>query len=127
MDVLCEPYSRQCDDSELPSNRRLLVQIFIQPVKPDIRRRRSQICDKLSDLLMPRNEQLTADVIADRAAAVMFAHNHPSVDLRRSVADLRMHSQLREAGTILGLRVVDHIIVGKKGFYSVQESGLVAV
>lgn len=65
-----------------------------------------------------------ADVIADRAAAVIFAHNHPSGELQPSEADLRMHNQLTEAGKILGLRVLDHVIVTKKGYYSFQEAGL---
>ena len=68
--------------------------------------------------------EVFADVIADRAAAVILAHNHPSGDLRPSDADLRMHNQLVEAAKILGLRVLDHVIVGKKGHYSFQESGL---
>ena len=69
--------------------------------------------------------EVFADVIADRAAAVIFAHNHPSGDLRPSDADLRMHSQLMESAQILGIRVLDHVIVGKKGHYSFQESGLI--
>ena len=63
--------------------------------------------------------------IADRAAAVIFAHNHPSGELQPSDADLRMHDQLTEAGKILGLRVLDHVIVTRKGYYSFQEAGLV--
>ena len=69
--------------------------------------------------------EVFADVIADRAAAVIFAHNHPSGDLQPSEADLRMHDQLTEAGKILGLRVLDHIIVTRKGYYSFQEAGLI--
>jgi DNA repair protein RadC len=56
----------------------------------------------------------------------VFAHNHPSGDLRPSDADLRMHNQLVEAAKILGLRILDHVIVGKKGHYSFQESRLLA-
>jgi len=69
--------------------------------------------------------EVFADVIADRAAAVIFAHNHPSGELQPSEADLRIHSQLAEAGRILGLRVLDHVIVTRKGYYSFQESGLI--
>lgn len=69
--------------------------------------------------------EVFADVIADRAAAVIFAHNHPSGELQPSEADLRMHEQLTEAGKILGLRVLDHIIVTRKGYYSFQEAGLI--
>ncbi len=68
--------------------------------------------------------EVIADVIVDRAAAVIFAHNHPSGELQPSEADLRMHNQLTEAGKILGLRVLDHVIVTRKGYYSFQEAGL---
>jgi len=63
-----------------------------------------------------RPHKVLADVIADRAAAVIFAHNHPSGDLQPSEADRRMHDQLTEAGKILGLRVLDHVIVTRKGY-----------
>ena len=69
--------------------------------------------------------EVFADVIADRAAAVIFAHNHPSGDSQPSEADLRMHDQLTDAGKILGLRVLDHVIVTRKGYYSFQEAGLI--
>jgi hypothetical protein len=62
---------------------------------------------------------------ADRAAAVIFAHNHPSGELKPSNSDLKIHEQLTEAAKILGLRVLDHLIVSKKGYYSFQEAGLI--
>ncbi|RLC26772.1 MAG: hypothetical protein DRH21_01210 [Deltaproteobacteria bacterium] len=69
--------------------------------------------------------EVYADVISDRAAAVIFAHNHPSGDLKASNSDLKIHEQLTEAGKILGLRILDHIIVTKKGYFSFQEAGLI--
>jgi DNA repair protein RadC len=68
--------------------------------------------------------EVFADVISDRAAAVVFVHNHPSGDLRPSDNDLRMQTQLSEAAAILGIRIYDHVIVAKKGYYSFLESGL---
>jgi DNA repair protein RadC len=69
--------------------------------------------------------EVFADVIADRAASVILAHNHPSGDLQPSEADLRIHEQLTEAAKILGLRILDHLIVTRKGHYSFQEAGLI--
>lgn len=69
--------------------------------------------------------EVFADVIADRAAAVIFAHNHPSGELKPSDADLKTHEQLTQAAKILGIRVLDQIIVTRKGHYSFQEAGLV--
>ena len=69
--------------------------------------------------------EVYADVISDRAAAVIFAHNHPSGDLKPSNSDLKIHEQLTEAGKILGIRILDHIIVAGKGYFSFQEAGLI--
>jgi len=69
--------------------------------------------------------EVFADVIAERAAAVIFAHNHPSGDLQPSEADRRIHEQLTDAAKILGIRVLEHVIVSKKGYYSFQEAGLI--
>ena len=76
-----------------------------------------------SSQIHPR--EVFADVIADRAAAVIFAHNHPSGDPKPSDVDAQTHKQLTEAGKILGLRILDHIIVTKKGYFSFQEAGLI--
>lgn len=69
--------------------------------------------------------EVFADVITDRAASVIFAHNHPSGELKPSNSDLKIHEQLTEAAKILGIKVLDHIIVSKKGHYSFQEEGLI--
>lgn len=69
--------------------------------------------------------EVFADVIADRAASVIFAHNHPSGDEQPSESDRRIQEQLTQAGTILGLRVLDHVIVTRKGYFSFQEAGLI--
>ena len=68
--------------------------------------------------------EVFADVIADRAAAVIFVHNHTSGDLQPSEADLNIHRQLTEAGRILGIQVLDHVIVTRKGYCSFRETGL---
>ncbi|MBN2039906.1 MAG: DNA repair protein RadC [Spirochaetes bacterium] len=69
--------------------------------------------------------EVFADVITDRAASVIFAHNHPSGELIPSRSDLDFQQQLCEAGKILGINIIDHLIVSKKGYYSFQENGLI--
>ena len=69
--------------------------------------------------------EVFADAIADRAASVIFVHNHPAGDANPSEADRRMHDQLTEAGHILGLRVLDHVIVTRQGHFSFQTAGLI--
>ncbi|MCE8425547.1 MAG: DNA repair protein RadC [Candidatus Methanoperedens sp.] len=69
--------------------------------------------------------EVFADVITDRAASVIFAHNHPSGEIKPSNSDLKIHEQLTESGKILGIKILDHIIISKKGYYSFQENGLI--
>ncbi|MCP4352108.1 MAG: DNA repair protein RadC [Desulfobacterales bacterium] len=69
--------------------------------------------------------EVFADVITDRAASVIVSHNHPSGELEPSASDLKIHEQLAEAGKIIGIAVLDHIIVSKKGYFSFQENGLI--
>jgi DNA repair protein RadC len=67
--------------------------------------------------------EVFADVIAERATAIIVAHNHPSGNLEPSDSDRRLTQQLVEAGQILGIKVLDHVIISKKGFYSFSEVG----
>jgi DNA repair protein RadC len=53
-----------------------------------------------------------------RAPAVAFAHNHPSGDATPSAEDLRLQMLLDEAGRALGLRVIDHLVVGERTVHS---------
>ena len=65
--------------------------------------------------------EVFADIIAERASAVIVAHNHPSGDLTPSAEDIKITRQLKEAAVILGLSVLDHIIFSAKGYYSFAE------
>ena len=65
-----------------------------------------------------------ADAITDRAAAVVFVHNHPSGSLEPSAPDLAVTRQLVEAGELLGIQVLDHLIISKKGHRSLKQAGV---
>ena len=65
--------------------------------------------------------EVFADMIAERASAVIVAHNHPSGDVKPSAEDIKITKQLKEAAAILGLNVLDHIIFSAKGYYSFAE------
>jgi DNA repair protein RadC len=73
-------------------------------------------------LVHPR--EVFADAITDRAASVILVHNHPSGTMEPSTQDIAITRQLAEAGQILGLRVLDHLIITRKGFVSMRERGL---
>jgi DNA repair protein RadC len=65
--------------------------------------------------------EVFADIIAERASAVIVAHNHPSGDLSPSAEDMKITKQLKEAAAILGLSLLDHIIFSTRGYYSFAE------
>ncbi len=67
--------------------------------------------------------EVFADVISERASAVIVAHNHPSGQLSPSEEDIQITRQLKEAAKILGLNLLDHIIFNAKGHYSFAEKG----
>jgi DNA repair protein RadC len=59
--------------------------------------------------------------VLDSAVAVIIAHNHPSGNLTPSPEDRAITSRLVEAGKIIGIHVLDHIIISTAGFYSFLE------
>ena len=70
-----------------------------------------------ASLVHPR--EVFAEAITDRAASIVVAHNHPSGNLEPSIADKEVTERLRQAGEILGIEVLDHLILGEGGFASV--------
>ncbi|WP_321494177.1 DNA repair protein RadC [uncultured Desulfobacter sp.] len=65
--------------------------------------------------------EIFADIIIDRACAIIIAHNHPSGNLTPSKNDVLITEKIKAAGQILGINLLDHIIFGKKGYYSFLE------
>ena len=70
-----------------------------------------------ASLVHPR--EVFAEAITDRAASIIVAHNHPSGNLEPSAADKEVTDRLKQAGEILGIEVLDHLILGGEGFRSV--------
>ena len=70
-----------------------------------------------SSLVHPR--EVFAEAISDRAASIIVAHNHPSGNLQSSDADRQVTERLKEAGVLLGINLIDHIIVTSKDFVSI--------
>ena len=70
-----------------------------------------------SSLVHPR--EVFAEAITDRAASIIVAHNHPSGTLTASSADSEVTQRLEEAGVVLGIKLVDHLIVSSSGHLSI--------
>jgi DNA repair protein RadC len=67
--------------------------------------------------------EVFADVIGERASAVIVAHNHPNGTLQPSDEDIKITTRLKEAASHLGLNLLDHIRFNSKGYYSFTEKG----
>jgi DNA repair protein RadC len=67
--------------------------------------------------------EVFADALSDRASAIIVAHNHPSGGLEPSSTDVEVTGQLKEAGSVVGVALLDHIIFNRKGYYSFLEAG----
>ena len=73
-------------------------------------------------LVHPR--EVFADAIADRAAGIIVAHNHPSGTLAASRADMQITQRLKEVASLVGIELLDHVILARDGFYSFSDEGL---
>ncbi len=75
-----------------------------------------------ASLVHPR--ELFKDAIRRSCASVILVHNHPSGDPTPSMEDIKLTRRLKEGGALLGIRVLDHIIIGDNRFLSLRELGL---
>jgi DNA repair protein RadC len=60
--------------------------------------------------------------IRDMAVAIIVCHNHPSGELKPSPEDLEMTRNLWQAGNILGIRLLDHLIISKTDYFSFRQN-----
>jgi len=74
-----------------------------------------------ASLVHPR--EVFREAIRCAAAAVVLVHNHPSGDPTPSAEDRSVTERLREAGLLLGIRVLDHVIVTRASYFSFREAG----
>ena len=76
-----------------------------------------------ASIVHPR--EVFSEAIKNKAASVIFVHNHPSGNPEPSEDDLEITKRLVNGGKILGIEVVDHIIVAKDKFMSFKEKGII--
>ncbi len=74
-----------------------------------------------SSLIHPR--EIFHRAVTECAASIILIHNHPSGDPSPSKEDISMTKQIQTAGTIMGIEILDHIIIGDNRYYSFKESG----
>lgn len=108
---------------ELRDNRKELFLILLLDGKNRITRK-VQVSEGSLNQSIVHPREVFAPAVRESAAAVIFIHNHPSGDPAPSREDREITRRLKEAGEILGVRVLDHIIIGDGSYYSFVESGL---
>jgi len=74
-----------------------------------------------ANIIHPR--EVFRPAFENKAVAIIIAHNHPSGSLQPTRSDIDVTGKLIEAGRILGIDLLDHIIIGKKKYISIIEKG----
>ncbi|MCX6022409.1 MAG: DNA repair protein RadC [Chloroflexi bacterium] len=68
--------------------------------------------------------EIFKEPVRQNAAAIIVVHNHPSGDPTPSGEDLRLTRELMQAGRLLDIEVLDHVVIGRGRFMSLKEAGL---
>jgi DNA repair protein RadC len=98
------------------------VIFFLDSRNQEIRRDVISVGSLNASLVHPR--EVFEPAVKNLAAQVILAHNHPSGDTEPSENDLELNKRLVEAGKILGIEVIDHVIIAKNGYLSFKEKGI---
>jgi len=73
-------------------------------------------------LVHPR--EVFAPAVENRCASIIVAHNHPSGVLKPSREDSLVTDRLKQSGKLLGIELLDHVIIGKSGYFSMKDEGV---
>lgn len=99
------------------------VTFFLDSRNQEIKREVISVGSLNANLVHPR--EVFEPAVKNLAAQVILAHNHPSGDHEPSEDDLEITKRLVEAGKILGIEIVDHIIVTRNSFFSFKDKELI--
>lgn len=71
--------------------------------------------------------EIFIEALRYHAASIVLVHNHPSGDPTPSAEDRRTTVRIQEAGAILGIRLLDHVIIGEQAYFSFKERGILSL
>lgn len=104
--------------------REHLMTIYLNARNEMVYKKQSTFIGTLNaNLVHPR--EIFAEALKQNAASVILVHNHPSGDAEPSEADLEITKRIIEAGKIMGVDVLDHIIITKTKIFSFKEKKLI--
>ena len=67
--------------------------------------------------------EIFLEALRVKAVSIILIHNHPSGDDKPSREDILVTNKIREAGEIIGINLIDHIIIGDNSYFSFKEKG----
>ena len=103
-------------------NKEHFVAIFLNARNQVIKTDTISIGSLNASLVHPR--ELFAPAVGISAASVILAHNHPSGDVTPSKEDISLTKRMVQAGQIMGIEIVDHLIVASDKFLSMKEANV---
>ena len=80
----------------------------------------------LLDQSLVHSREVFAPAISDRAKSIIIIHNHPSWTINPSIADISITKKLKEAGNIIWIKILDHVIIAKSDHYSFREAWMLS-
>jgi DNA repair protein RadC len=117
-----EDVFRHFRDNLAKEKRELFYVVLLNNKNRKIREVKISEGSLTASLVHPR--EVYNPVIRESAAAVIFVHNHPSGDPAPSQEDIEITRRLKEVGEVMGVRVLDHVVIGVERYYSFSDSGL---
>ncbi|MET0500314.1 MAG: DNA repair protein RadC [Candidatus Binatia bacterium] len=117
-----EDVFRHFRDSLEKEKRELFYVILLNNKNRKIREVRISEGSLTASLVHPR--EVYNPVIRESAAAVIFVHNHPSGDPAPSQEDIEITRRLKEVGEVMGVRVLDHVVIGHDRYFSFSDRGM---
>jgi len=102
-----------------------LIAIYLDVKNREIVREVISIGTLTANLVHPR--EIFEPAIKNLACGIILIHNHPSEETEPSNEDIKVTKQLIEAGKIMGIKILDHLIVAKSSFYSFEEHNLLTL
>ncbi len=106
-------------DELVSSDREMLLSVMITSKNHLIGVETVSIGSICATAMLPRDVFKSA--ILSNAVAIILCHNHPSGSLDPSNVDIQMTKQLIEAGELLGIKMLDHLIISDKGYKSLRD------
>ena len=79
----------------------------------------------LANKTIIHSREIFSKAISDNATSIIVCHNHPSGEVMPSDEDLQLTKDIYLAGEIIGIPLIDHIIISKKGYKSLKKEGFI--